>query len=367
MQTPDQRNLILVINPGGTSTRVAIFGRGNAPLHELSLRHDSKELLAFDTVLDQLPMRSAAVKNWLSQTGVELSSLQAVVGRGGPVAPMRSGVYAATDQLLKRIHNGPVIVQHPSLLGVPIARTIADRAGCPAFFVDPVTVDELCDEARLTGLPELPRAPLSHALSIRAAAREAAHRLSYQFETARLIVAHLGSGFTIAAFRDGIGIDHNDATASGPIAPTRAGALSTIPLITWCLEQGLSISEIERRLVKTGGWTAHLGTDDIREIYSRIDRGDTLSQKVIDATLYQLNREIGGLFAVLQGCVDALVLTGGLTRSERFVTELKTLLPWFNAPIFVISDDLEMRALADGARRALTQPSIVINPDPYLI
>ncbi len=342
---------ILVINPGGTSTRVSLFAAEQEVFTE-NLRHPSGEIDRFEQVYDQLPWRLEMVRHLLDQRGVVVPDLDAVVGRGPPLVPVPSGTFAVDDAMLDAIARGDVMVHHPSLLGAPMADALAREAGCRAFVVDPVTVDELLDEARLTGLPEITRRPLSHALSVKAVSRKAAASMGVSVEEINLIVLHLGSGTTVAAQRRGRQIDSNDPTASGPMAPTRAGSLPSLDLARKCFA-GATMHEVERRVVEDGGWAAHLGTDDVREIYERIDGGQEEARRVIDATIHQLVKEVGGLFGLLDGKVDALVMTGGVVRCHRFVEELEGRLGWAGVPTMVFPGENEMESLALGALRAL--------------
>ena len=357
--------LILVINPGGTSTKIALFEGDDLRVSD-NIRHSEAVLKDFDTPMQQSEMRAKAVRRFLKQNDIDVSTLSAVVGRGGPIAPMPSGTYLVDDALLDTIEKGEVMVNHVSLLGAPLAAAIASDANAVAFIVDPVCVDEMIEEAKLSGLPGIRRKPLSHALSLKAVARAAAQKLCRPFEELNLITVHLGSGFSVAAQALGRQIDHNDATASGPMSPTRAGDLPTIDFAKMCLSQNLSVDEIEKLLVRNGGWKAHLGTDDIREIYERIDERSEEARLVIDATLLQLTKEIGGLYAVLNGEVDAVVITGGVARSDRFIDELKTRLSWFSGPIYVFTAESEMLALAKGAIRVLSGEAQANSIGPYL-
>jgi butyrate kinase len=359
------RPRILVINPGGTSTKVALFAGEREQFIE-NVRHPAADLAGFERVIDQLEWRADLIRRMLDDRGVRVDGLDAVVGRGAALAPVPSGTFAIEQPMLDAIARGDVLVEHPSLLGPPIAHGLAAAAGCPAYVVDPVSVDELDDAARITGLPAVPRRALSHALSVKAAARRAATRLGRPLEELDLIVLHLGSGFTVAAQHHGRQIDANDASASGPLAPTRTGDLPVLDFARFCLTGGRSLAEIEKLLVGGGGWMAHLGTDDIREIYRRIDAGDQTARLVIDGTLLQLAKEVGGLFAVLAGQVNALVLAGGVARSERFVAELEGRLAWVGAPLFVFSGENEMLALARGALRVLEGECAVLSMTPYL-
>ncbi|HUT78717.1 MAG TPA: butyrate kinase [Polyangia bacterium] len=356
---------ILVINPGGTSTKVALFDR-ERELFSLDVRHDPARLAAWGRVIEQLEFRLGTVRELLAERRVAIAGLAAVAGRGGALAPVPSGTFLVDEAMLGAIRKGRVMVEHPSLLGAPMADRLAREAGCPAFVVDPVCVDELLPEAKLSGLPSLPRRALSHALSVKAAAREVAARMGRSLEELDLIVLHLGSGFTVAAQRQGRQIDHNDATACGPMAPTRAGDLPSMDLARLCCSGALTFDRIERMLVGEGGWRAHLGTDDVREVYRRVDAGEAGARLVLDATLHQLAKEVGGLLAVLSGRVDAIVVTGGVARSERFVGELQSRLSWIGAPLHVLPGEHEMRALARGARRVLDGEIEAVSMAPFL-
>ncbi len=356
---------ILVINPGGTSTKIALFD-GDRELFSLDVRHDPAALAACGRVIDQLDFRLGTVRDALAGRGASVTGLAAVAGRGGALAPVPSGTFLVDGAMLEAIRAGRVLVEHPSLLGAPMADRVAREAGCPAFVVDPVCVDELLPEARLSGLPALPRRALSHALSVKAAAREVAGRMGRPLEELDLIVLHLGSGFTVAAQRRGRQVDHNDATACGPMAPTRAGELPSLDFARLCFSGQITFEQVERMLVGEGGWRAHLGTDDVREIYRRVDAGDTAARLVLDATLHQLAKEVGGLLAVLSGRVDAIVITGGVARSERFVAELEARLAWIGAPLHVLPGENEMAALARGARRVLDGEIEALSVGPFL-
>lgn len=345
---------IFVINPGGTSTKIALYV-GSEPLFTQDVRHPAEELAACPNVYGQLGLRQKLIDEALVEHGVDVKSLQAVVGRGGAVAPVPSGAFVVDDVMLSRIREGKLLVEHPSMLGAPLARALADRAGCPAYIVDPVCVDEYLPQSRLSGLPEVPRRSLTHALNVRAAAYEIASRMGKDLQSLDLVVAHLGSGFTIACLQRGRQIDSNDATASGPMAPTRAGTLPALDFARLCLSGKYTMAQLEKKLVAQSGWMAHLGTDDIREIFRRIDGGDTQARLVLDATLLQVSKAIASCFASMRGQVDAIVLTGGVCRSERFVAELKEQNAWLNTPFHELPGENEMLALARGAARVLSR------------
>jgi len=354
-----------VINPGGTSTKIALFSREREEF-SIDVRHPAEELSRFERVADQLDWRAETVRRALADNGVKADEISAVVGRGAPLDPVPSGTFAVDEAMLSAIRGGRVFVDHPSMLGPLLADALAREAGCPAFVVDPLCVDELAEEARLTGLPEIPRRALAHTLSVKAVSREAARALARPLEELNLIALHLGSGTTVAAQHRGRQIDANDASANGPMAPTRPGNLPALDLARLCFSGAFSLAEMEHKLVGGGGWIAHLGTDDIREIYRRVDGGDARARLVLDATLLQLAKEVGGMVAALHGEVHGIVLTGGVARSERFVAELEDRLAWVDAPLFVYPGGREMIAMARGALRVLDGEHAAISMAPYL-
>ncbi|MES9882788.1 MAG: butyrate kinase [Sedimenticola sp.] len=357
---------ILAVNPGGTSTKVAIFD-GDIQSFSWNLRHEPQELNQFAGIYEQLGWRVQTVRQLLDSNSISLTGFHAVVGRGAPLVPVPSGTFRVDDVMLTEIKEGRVSVQHASMLGAPMAAALANESMAPAFIVDPVSVDEMLPEAKLTGCVDIPRVALAHTLNLKAASRVAAKQIGRLMNELNLIVAHLGSGFTIAAEKRGRQIDHNDPTATGPMAPTRAGTLPSLGIARYCFQTpNIDYDKVQKMLVCRGGWNDHTGTDDIREIYKMIDRGDPKARLVIDATLHQLNREIGGLFAVLNGDVDALVLTGGVSCSERFVEELKQRLKWLGAPVLLVPGEREMIALADGARGVLDGEITPLNLADYL-
>ena len=354
-----------MINPGGTSTKIAVFVREREDF-SIDVRHSREDLARFEGVVDQLGWRTGMVREALRDNEVGIEQIAAVVGRGAPLQPVPSGTFAIDEPMLRAIREGRVFVDHPSMLGPLMAHELAREAGCEAYVVDPLCVDEFADEARLTGLPEIPRRALAHTLSVKAASREAARDLGRPLDELNLVVLHLGSGTTVAAQCGGRQIDSNDASANGPMAPTRPGNLPALDLVRLCFAGELTLEDVERRLVGGGGWLAHLSTDDIREIYRRVDDGDERARLVLDATLLQLAKEVGGLVSVLRGQVDGIVLTGGVARSERFVGELRDRLAWVGAPFFVYPGGNEMIAMARGALRVLDGHAEAIPMAPYL-
>ncbi len=364
VDTPSELQ-ILVVNPGGTSTKVAWYVGGQERWH-CEVRHPGDELRGFSTLAEQLPWRLKAVRDALGEAQWSLEEADAVVGRGGPVAPVPGGTFVVDDAMLQAIADERVMVVHPSLLGAPMAAALAAASGCPAYISDPVSVDELDAAARLTGLPSIQRRPLAHTLSIKATAYEVAQALGRGLEEVRLVILHLGSGTSVAAQRHGHQVDATDASASGPMAPTRAGSLPALDFARLCFSGAYTLADVERMLVREGGWVAHLGTDDVREIYRRVDDGDADAALVLEATILHLAKETAGMAAVLGGRVDAIAITGGVARSERFVDALRPGIEWICPRIFVYPGEREMLALARGATRVMEGESEPLFIGPYL-
>lgn len=331
---------VLVVNPGSTSTRLALF---------VGERCEAEELVVVHHRDGDLAHRVADALSFLQRRGE--GPLHAVVGRGGLLAPVRSGTIRVDDSMLedgRRAARG----DHPSNLGCLIAHAVADRYRIPAFVVDPVSVDEMLADARVTGLPHVRRESLSHALNLHAVARRAAVDLEIEYSTSRFVVAHLGGGFSIAAMRGGRILDTSNANSGGPFSPTRAGALPTQALIRMCFSGRFTLDDIKRLTTKEGGLRAHLGTSDAVEIERRIESGDVHAREVYDAMAYHTAKEIAAMAAVLRGRLHAVVLTGGLAHSERFCKRLWHRITWLG-PMLRYPGEFEMHALASGALRVL--------------
>jgi butyrate kinase len=341
---------ILVINPGSTSTKVALF-EDDRPLLQETIRHEATELAAFPHISDQYPFRRDCVLRWLEAHGIALSSLQAVVGRGGLLGPLESGTYRVNAAMLEEMAT-PGPREHASNLGVLIAHEIACRAGVPAFTVDPPAVDEMDEIARLTGLAEIEWPSLSHALNTKAVARRASRDLGRPYEALRLVIAHLGGGISITAHRDGRMVDVRGGIDSGPFTPERCGALPLTELIELCYSGRFRKEELKRYLIGRGGFVSHLGTNSAVEVEQRIAEGDARARLVAEAMAYQIAREIAAMGAVLYGRVDAVILTGGLAHWKQLVEWIRERVS-FLAPVLVYPGEGEMQALAEGALRVL--------------
>jgi len=349
--------LLLAVNPGSTSTKLALFAgraRGGAPRlrDERVIAHCAGELRRFRRVADQASWRAGLVERYLRQVGVAAGELAAVVGRGGLLRPLAGGTYRVNARMLGELR-GARWGEHASNLGAILAARLARRAGCPAFIVDPVVVDELAPEARLSGLPELPRRSVFHALSQRAAARQAAARLGLGCQRAHLVVAHLGGGISVGAHRLGRVVEVNNALdGEGPFSPERAGTLPAGELVRLAISGRRSRTELLGMVTGRGGLVAHLGTNSLLEVERRAARGERRAKLVFAALAYGIARAILAAAAALGRRPQAVVLTGGMARSRKLVGAIRRRAGWL-APFLVFPGNLEMPALAAGAWRVL--------------
>ncbi len=348
------RRLILVINPGSTSTKLALF-EGESCLVSDALLHTPEELASYPHILDQLPARLAGVRAWLrSQLDLfaskgEIAQLEAVAARGGLLQPLPSGTYLVDDEMLAELRD-PSRQQHASNLGALMAAELMQEHGVAGYCTDPVCVDEMEEVARLSGLPELERHSLSHALSLKSAARRAAAELGSRYEELKLVVVHLGGGTSVSAHHQGRMIDVNNANDQGPFSPDRVGTLPLTGLLE--LVQSAPATGLRRRFWGGGGLVAHLGTSDGREVERRIAAGDRKALLVYRAMAYQVCKEIGAMVAALGARPDAIVITGGLAHSALFVGWIAERVSFLGL-LLVYPGGEEMAALAAGARRVL--------------
>ncbi|WP_005037735.1 butyrate kinase [Holophaga foetida] len=341
---------ILAINPGATSTKLAVFDDA-AVLFKTTVEHQGEELKPFKQVLHQLEYRFHLILSTLGLAHIPLESLDAVVGRGGLLKPMSGGTYAVNEAMMADLR-AATRGEHASNLGGLLAHLIASQHGIPAFIVDPVSVDEMEPEARLSGLPDLPRASLSHALNSKAVARRTADEMGKPYESCRFVVAHLGTGVSVTPHREGRMIDVNGAQEEGPFSPDRCGGLPARLLARLCYSGNYTEPQMLERLLVAGGMYAYLGTRDVREAVQRAESGDEQADLVLKAMAYQVSKEIGAMAAVLEGEVDRIILTGGIAYSERIVADISRRVK-FIAPIVVIPGEEELSSLAVGAVRVL--------------
>lgn len=341
---------ILVINPGSTSTKIAVYD-DEEPVFIQTARHTADELAKFPRLTDQYEFRLACVLGLLEERQVPLSSLAAVVGRGGILGPLTSGTYHIRQSMVDELRR-PQTLEHASNLGAPLALEIASRAGVPAFTVDPVAVDEFESVARISGLPQIPRRSLSHALNVKAIARRAARDLGARYDDLNLIVVHLGGGISVTAHRRGRMVDVNNAADAGPFAPERAGTLPLHGFIDFVFSGPHDAEELKRLVMGRSGLVAHLGTNSTMEVEKRIAAGDEHARLVYEAMAYNVAKEIGAMATVLKGEVQYIVLTGGSAHSRLLVEWISERVR-FLAPVLVYPGEDEMLALAQGALRVL--------------
>ncbi len=342
---------ILVINPGSTSTKIALF-KDEEQVFSVNITHSAEELSKFIRIIDQYEFRKEIILRELQNRGEKLEELSAVVGRGGLLRPIPSGTYKVTEKMLEDLRAG-VNGEHASNLGALIADAIARPLGIPAFIVDPVVVDEMDPIAKVTGLPFIKRKSILHALNQKRIARIAARDLGKKYEECNLIVVHLGGGISVGAHRKGKIVDVNNAlNGDGPIAPERAGSLPAWQLVELCFSGKYTKEEIKKLLAGKGGVIAYLGTNDMRVAEEMINRGDQKAKLIMEAVAYTVSKWIGMSATVLEGEVDAIVLTGGLAYYKAFVSWVEKRVK-FIAPIMVYPGGDEMRALSEGALRVL--------------
>lgn len=343
---------ILAINPGSTSTKVALFENEKA-IFNVNIEHDAAELNRFPEMADQKPYRLEKIKEILKERGVDFESIDAFVGRGGGQESMEGGTYRVNDLAYEHARIGYRLV-HPCTLGSQLARDLGDQYGKPSFFVNPPCVDELEDVARVSGMKEILRRQHVHALNQKEVAKRYAQSAGKRYEDINLIVCHVGGGLSVTAHRRGRMIDSNDALGStGPFSPTRSGDVSAIGLLRMCFSGRYTEKEIYNKITKNGGLVDYLGTNDVREVKARIAKGDKYAELILNAMYYQIKKEIGAMSVVLEGDVQAILLTGGVSYDERFVESVRKSCS-FIAPVVAMPGEFEMEALARGALAVLT-------------
>ena len=343
---------VLAINPGSTSTKLALY-LNQQPLWVKNLRHSDAEMAPFRNrpILDQQEFRSLQIETELKKAGMGLAELNAVVGRGGLLPPLASGTYEVNSEMLDELRLAKR-GEHASNLGAYLAHSLATKAGVPAYIVDPVSVDEWPEIARLSGTAMLERQSLSHALNSKAVAKRYAREQGKPYQALRLIVAHLGSGISVSAHENGRMVDATNSREEGAFSTERAGGVPAMQLLDLCFAGKYNRKQIDALLCRDGGLQSYLGTKDLSEVERRIDSGDAHAATVFNAMAYQIAKEIGGMAAALCGRVDAILFTGGMAHSEKLVATLKGYVHWI-APIVLYPGEDELQALAEGALRVL--------------
>lgn len=343
-------NRILAINPGATSTKLAVYDDDQVVLKK-TVEHQGDELKQYVHVYDQYPYRIDLIRRELADANIALESLQAVVGRGGLLKPVVGGTYRVNETMVKEMELAPR-GEHASNLGAVIAYKLANELNVPAFIVDPVAVDELEPIARVSGSPLFERVSMTHALNMKAVSRKVAAQLERKYEELSLIVAHLGTGVSLSVHRGGRMVDMVDGKEEGPFAPDRCGGLPCSQLVRLCYSGQYTEKEMRSSLFGSGGLYAYLGTKDIRQVKKMADEGNEKAALLLDALAYQIAKEIGSLSTVLKGKVDRIVLTGGMAYAEYFTAAI-TERVGFIAPIVIVPGEEELESLAAGALRVL--------------
>ncbi len=341
---------ILVINPGSTSTKVALF-ENESLLSEETMKHPIEQLKQFPDLWDQFELRKQSITSFLEKHNISSDQLSATVGRGGLLKSIPGGTYLVNEKMVEDARNG-VQGEHASNLGCALAWTIAREAGISAYTVDPVSVDEFEPLARYSGHPLIPRRALAHTLNIHAVGRMAAEKLGLDYHQTNFIIAHLGGGISICPLKHGRIIDVNDASSSGPFSPERTGELPLQPFIKLCFSGKYTEGEMRKLVMGQGGLIAYLNTNNAEEVERRIQQGDTEAREVYEAMAYQIAKEIGAMATVIKGDVRAIIISGGLAKSKMLADWIKERVE-FIAEVIIMSGEFEMDALANGVLRVL--------------
>jgi len=341
----------LVINPGSTSTKIGIF-EDETLLFDETLRHSTEEIARYDSIIDQKDFRRDIILDFLKSKDFDVNSLDVVVGRGGMLKPIPGGTYAVNDSLVRDLEIG-VSGQHASNLGGILAKEIADSIGKPSFIVDPVVVDELCEEARVSGVPELPRISIFHALNQKAVAKRYAAEAGKDYKDLNLIVVHMGGGVSVGAHSEGRVIDvFNALDGDGAFSPERAGGVPSGALIKMCFSGKYEEKEVYKKIVGAGGFNALLGTNDMREVEKMVQDGNKDADLYRRAFIFQVSKDIGSMACVLAGKIDQIIITGGIAYDKVVVDGLKEHCG-FLAPVTVYPGEDELLALVQGGLRVV--------------
>ena len=341
----------LIINPGSTSTKIGVF-EDETLLFEETLRHSTEEISQYASIVDQKDFRKEIIVNLLNEKNFDINSLNMVVGRGGMLKPIPGGTYAVTDDLLEDLKIGKQ-GQHASNLGGILAREIGDSIGVPSFIVDPVVVDEMMPIARYSGVPELPRTSVFHALNQKAVAKRYANETGKAYTDLNLIVVHMGGGVSVGAHKNGRVIDiFNALDGDGAFSPERAGSVPSGALVKMCFSGKYTEKEVYKKLVGNGGFNAYMGTNDMRDVEKAVLAGDKNAEEIRDAFILQVAKDMGSMACVLEGKVDQIIVTGGIAYDKGVVAGLKERAEWI-APFTVYPGEDELLALVQGGLRVI--------------
>lgn len=341
-------NRILVINPGSTSTKIAVFEDDKLIVSE-EITHSPEELDKYEKLMDQIDLRKNEIVSFIEKYGYKISDFNAIATRGGILPPLESGTYKVSEEMVNYLRNITPI-EHASNLAAVVGWKLAEN-NIPVFITDPVCVDEFIPESRISGIPEIERKSLFHALNMKSVARKAAKELNKKYEECNFVIAHLGGGISIGAQRKGKMIDVNNANDEGPFSPERTGELPVGDLTKLAFSGKYTKRELKKKYIGKGGLVAYLGTNDLRVAMKKAEN-DEYAKKVVEAMAYQIAKEIGGMATVLKGEVDAILITGGMARNDIFIDMIKSRISKI-ALIMLYPGSFEMEALAEGALRVL--------------
>jgi butyrate kinase len=342
---------ILVINPGSTSTKTAVFA-GSERLCAQTLQHSSSDLIKYSSMIDQLDFRRGAIEEFLRENNIDGKTLSAVAGRGGLLRPVKCGAYKINDKMCQDLRSAKY-GEHASNLGALLARQYADNLGIPAYIVDPVTLDEFDAPSKISGVPGIERKSRIHALNIRSVARRCAADLGRDIGGTIFVIAHMGGGISVCAMVQGKIIDSTDALlGEGPFSLERAGTLPLAAMMSLCLDSGLSRDEITKLLSRKSGFSGFFGVDQLPDVYKIIDESNHEAGVVLEAMIRQIARWIGGMAAVTATTPDAIILTGGMANSSRFTGSISRYIGHLG-PVRLYPGEHEMEALANGVLRVL--------------
>ena len=341
--------VIIAINPGSTTTRMALF-KDRDKIAEETVSHNREEIAPFENVADQFEMRMTKIDQWLSSVGIDDQKIAGIAGRGAPLCPLEDGVYSINEKLLDDLRSARYS-NHASNLGGLIADHLGKRFGVPAVIVEPITIDNFTELARISGVPEIKRKSRSHALNIKEVCRREADRLGKSFDQANFIAVHMGGGISVAAVERGLIVDVNDGLIGmGRFSPERAGALPIGPLVELCYSGKYTEKELIKKLSVESGLKGYLGVADLREVEKMIEDGDEKAALYYGAMIYQIAKEIGMCAAVLKGNFESIILTGGMAHSKRLVGTLGEYIS-FLGEVIIMAGEFEMEALAAGGLR----------------
>lgn len=341
---------IFTINPGSTSTKIALFEDDNC-IFSKTVSHDAEKLAEFEEISEQLPYRKEMIMNLLEEAGQTLNGIDAFVGRCGGLFPIEAGTYEVTDLLLFHIQEGVTAVKHPARLGAQLANAFTKEYGGKAYIVNPPDVDELQDVARMTGIKGVYRRVHLHTLNLKETAIRHANSMGRNYDDCNFVVCHIGGGISISAHCKGKMIDGYDIVGGeGPMAPTRCGSISVSDVLTYIKEHDLE--EVKKLCTKSGGFVNHVGISDALELTKRAENGDKYAEMLWNTMIYQICKGIGSMACVLEGKIDGILLGGGMVYNKDLVEKIVKACRWI-APVTAYPGEFEMEAMAAGARRVL--------------